>query len=230
METLKLGDPYGGNKGIMMMNGIPSILLVNSTGQYWTYCDNITINEYCHTKSSEPDVQLPPFDMSYILGVASEHVNKPTFTLSYTDPTLPSITFMSLVNSRPASNETDISGINFDWYFGFDISVATISNYLKDITEKITGSLAFIIEIETEFIVASSYPEIPVTKWDDKGNQERKKAINFGVPEVEQVGLFLYERYQKKLDSLSCGTFEFLSFQDRYVNVYRMCNQANINW
>lgn len=78
--------------------------------------------------------------------------------------------------------------------------------------------------------MASSYPEVPVAKWDDKGNQERKKATNFGVLEVETVGNFIYTRYQSKLDSLSCDSFKFLSFGDRFFNVYRLCNSANVNW
>ena len=98
-----VGDPYGGNKGIMIMNGIPSLLLVNSTGQYWTYCNNFLQTDACQTNSQYPDVVLPPFDMSYILNVAQTHVNTPYFTLSYTDVTLPSITFLSLINSKPTS-------------------------------------------------------------------------------------------------------------------------------
>ncbi|KAF0975662.1 hypothetical protein FDP41_004989 [Naegleria fowleri] len=224
-----VGDPTGGNKGIMMMNGIPSILYVNDSGQYWTYCDNFQAHEQCVTKSSTPDVILPPFDMSGILEIAQKHVNQPTFTMSYTDPTLPTITFLSLVNSKPTQNPLP-GKPSFDWYFGFDISVSTISQYFKKITNDIGGSMAFAIEIDTDYIVASSYPTIPVAVWDQQGNQKRKTALDFDIPLVNDIGKFVYSELSQNLSSVPCGVFLLKEYGDRYINMHRMCNSANIDW
>ncbi|KAG2386768.1 hypothetical protein C9374_002512 [Naegleria lovaniensis] len=225
-----IGDPKGGNKGIMMMNGIPSILLVNESGQYWTYCDNFQMHEQCLTKSSTPDVTLPPFDMSGLLEIAQNHANRPRFTMSYTDPTLPTITFLSLVNSKPAQAPIAYGKPAFEWYFGFDITVTTISEYFKQITDDIGGSMAFAIETSTDYIVASSFPTIAVTIWDANGNQKRKTALDFDIPLVNDIGKFVYSELSQNLSSIPCNSFLLKQYQDRYVNIHRMCNDANIDW
>ena len=157
IETVYFGDTKGGNKGILLLGGEPTLMFIDETGQYYSYCMDIPNNEYCKTRNqSEWDVVFGPFDMSKIMGVAQRSPNNPSFSLSYTDPTLPSITFMSMVNSHPV-DKVGPDGFNYDWYFGIDISVSSISNYLESISKEIANSCSFIIELKTDFIVACRY-------------------------------------------------------------------------
>lgn len=89
------------------------------------------------------------------MDVAQKYPNQPHYTLSYTDVTLPSVTFISLINSKPTSKVSAVNGgFTYDWYLGIDISVSSISRYLKEVIEVIPGSFVFVIELQTDYIIA----------------------------------------------------------------------------
>ncbi|KAG2393786.1 hypothetical protein C9374_003550 [Naegleria lovaniensis] len=230
LVTVYFGDTKGGNIGMFVYNGTPMIIYLNTTGQYFSYCKQTLALEYCITNSQYPDVVLPPFDLGPIMDVAQNYPNQPTYTLSYTDVTLPSVTFMSLINSKPTLNVTRNDGFSYDWYLGIDMSVSSISQYLKKAIDNIPGSFVFTIEVKTDFIIASSFPTLPVSIWDSQGKETRKTALTFDSPLVNDIGRLVYSHFNNQLTALPCGNYTLLNYGVSFINIYRYCNPEGVDW
>ena len=156
--TSYIGDNRGTCFGVINWGGIPTLLNITTEDQKLYFCQDWEDLDYCK-RNSTPDILLPKFDMSTIVESCNKFPGRKVFTPSYADPTMPQYTFISFLNSYRL-DKPDANGNLFEFYFAFDLTVQTISAYLHSSTEKIQGSSSFIIEQETDYIVASKYPSL----------------------------------------------------------------------
>jgi len=131
-------------------------------------------NDYC-VRNSTPDLILPPFtDLSYV-EAANKRPGNSSFSLSYVDCTIPNVVFISLVSSYKIENTNPI-GPKFDKAVAFDMSASTISAVLKDIEKRVANSVSFVIESETDFVIAS---KLVIIQWLFYLNSSQYKPCSF---------------------------------------------------
>lgn len=154
-----IGIPTGEALGIYLdystvESGIPTWLNMSLDSQVYYPCDPHLSNfNYCK-RSSSPTYTTPPADLSSLTTCCNENVNKLVFARSYVDVTTPDIdTFYTLLYCF--GNEIPSNGNgNFSYYLALDTSVQSISAYLIDRTDKISGSKSFVFESSTNHVVA----------------------------------------------------------------------------
>lgn len=154
------GDVLGGNKGITSSQSRAakspemylSLFVINSTGAYYKTCDFDSSHTSCVRKGPTWDKIKPTFDLSTEVEQAQNLLNSTGFSDSYTDSGYPLWVWFSCVSvhSVPGSS-------TFDWYFAIDLTVHSLSQYLLEFTSDIMNSLAVVIEIKTDAIIASMF-------------------------------------------------------------------------
>ena len=222
-----IGYPDGSNYG--MVNLGDSAQYFNTTlglDQYFWECRDIASNEYCN-RTVEPNVVIPPFTSNYVAQFASTNPGNPVVTLSYADPTMPQFVFLTTVSSF-TNVGTIKPGDNFSFHFAFDMSVATVSNFLIEITKSVRGSTAFVIEKKTDFIIASDDPDAVVATWDNQGVIHRKTALDFGG-DISVTGNIIYNRF-KTFNEIACNTKQDLTTLIDFISIQRLCTNEGIDW
>ncbi|EFC38928.1 predicted protein [Naegleria gruberi] len=225
-QGVNIGDPFGAFYGLAHFGD--EITFYNITpgkDQYYYNCRNFYTSDYCN-RSSEPDIVYPPFTSNFVAESASVNPGNPVFTVSYVDPTLPNFVFLTAVSSFKQGNIK--SGASFSYFFGYDMTVASISEFLVEITKEVSGSSSFIIEKKTDFIIASDHPEVAVATVDSQGNVQRKTANDFGG-DVTKIGNIVYGAF-KSFDELTCNTESVLSDVSNVISVYRLCTEEGLEW
>lgn len=139
----------------MDWGGKQALFNITTKDQQLYYCNNFDELDYCN-RSSIPDIQLGFFDLTVMITTGNTHPNKATMSLSFIDASQPQYTFITMYNSMPLT-QPDPKGNKFKYYLAIDMSAETISQYLANATSKITGSKSFIIEMATQYMIASKF-------------------------------------------------------------------------
>ena len=117
------------------------------------YCLDVPKHNTCF-RNSTPNEYSTLFDMSILVSVCDSFPNQQVFSLSYTDPNVPEYTFITSINCVVNSEYPLPNGHNFHYYIANDLTVTTISNFLREQTSDIQGSTGFIVETKTGFLIA----------------------------------------------------------------------------
>ncbi|KAF0980631.1 hypothetical protein FDP41_013114 [Naegleria fowleri] len=226
--TTYIGDDIGTCYGIISWNGQPTLVDTNLVDQKLYLCQNFENNDdYCHHNST-PDVILSPFDMSVIIEIGNKFAGRPAFTPSYTDKTMPQYAFLSLINSWKLPSP--VNGNNFKYYFGYDLSVGSISSYLKKYTKSDTlGSRSMVIESDTNYIVAFD-EDVPFVTWDATGKSKRLDLSSLEDPVMSVVAQDIQNKYPV-LKEIHCNQkTSFSGSRYMFISVQRLCTDYNIDW
>jgi len=116
-------------------------------------------------RSPSPNETYATYDLSYIISVCNTYPGEQAYTLSYTDAAMPQYTFITMMNCV-ARSTPDAFGNLFSFYYAVDLTAGTISEFLKNSTATIHGSKGFIVETETELLIACKYFPITVLTFD----------------------------------------------------------------
>ncbi|EFC46793.1 predicted protein [Naegleria gruberi] len=227
-QGVYVGDPFGGYFGFAHLSGeITYFNLTPNCNQVYFVCKNFDTSENCD-RGTEPEFVFPPYTSNYVAEMASTNPGNPVFTLSYVDPSLPSFVFMTMVSSIKTGQQPIKPGASFSYYFAYDMTVMSVSTFLVDITTSIHGSSSFIIETQSEFVIASDHPEVSVAIVDKDGNVERKTTATFGG-QVTKIGKIVYDTFEK-LTSIPCNEERVLSLTESVVSIKRFCSKEGIDW
>ena len=155
VQTVYIGDDQYNGLGIYH-DPAEGPCLFNYTAndrQEFYYCDpDFELYDYCK-RNNTPDLVLGPFDVSSLVDTCNDNPKKQIFAETYVDVTTPNYdTFITLLYCFSMNNKT-----RFNYYLAFDFTVASFSNFLVQATQKVHGSKSFIIETETNYVVASKY-------------------------------------------------------------------------
>ncbi|KAG2393184.1 hypothetical protein C9374_009761 [Naegleria lovaniensis] len=226
--TTFIGDDIGTCYGIFSWNGMPALIDANLVDQKLYYCKDFeTHDDYCH-RNSTPDAILSPFDLSIIVEIGNKFAGRPAFTPSYTDKTLPQYAFLSLINSWKLP--TPVNGNNFKYYFGYDLSVGSISNYLKKFSESDElGSRSMVVEADSNYIVAFDR-DVPFVTWDATGNSKRLDLSSLEDPVMTGVVQNIKNKYPV-LKEIRCNQkVSFSGSKGMFISIQRLCTDYNIDW
>ena len=173
-------------------------------------------------------VELPPFDLSPLVTHSHEHSGRPSFSLSYVDSTVSSVTFLTLLNTF---NSSRVSNFNFNYYFGYDVTSASISSFLEKQTKSVDGSVAFVIETKTEFLIACSDTAHPLVEVNESnGEVIRKTGLTFADELTFKIAQFMYHSVNNNLSSLTCGKVLLAEGSLYYINAMRVCSEQDLDW
>lgn len=140
----------------LVSGGQVNVVNTSSINQLVYNCQNYTEYDRC-IRNKDPDEIIPTFDLSYLVQVCDENPKQQVFTLSYADISMPNHVFVTAINCVVVKNVPLPKNHNFHYYLGNDMTVESISRFLKEKTETMTGSTSFIVETETELLIASKF-------------------------------------------------------------------------
>ena len=209
------------SRSIIQYGPIPAYVEIGTQYQDVYYClKGITI-DYC-ARSSTPNVVKPKFDLSILYQTALSNPGKSLFTPSF--PVGPGLTFVTMVSSWPSANST----MGISNYFAFCMEVARISQYLEGLVSNITRSTAFIIETDTDNLIAVNNKTIALT-YSSGGSIIRSTGLTVKSDEHNVLAKHIYATYPD-LTSLTCNTFVYLTTSTQYITLYRYCSPYKLDW
>ncbi|KAL9645173.1 hypothetical protein ABK040_002375 [Willaertia magna] len=229
MVTVYVGDNRGNCLGIMNVEKVPMLFQMwegtgNPYNETWlTTCSDMYLHNTC-VRNNTPDIINPRFNMTPLVEIAKQHPGKPYWIESYIDVTMPNVVFISIISSVIKKGYTEPP-----FYFGFDISVKSISDFLKTILDKKIQSTAFVLEADTGYIIASSSSSLSFSTVDDKGNIERKTGLTFGDPSITKLTKFILDTF-RSLKGIKCDQTVHTEYEQDFVAVYRLCTPQGLNW
>ncbi|KAG2375028.1 hypothetical protein C9374_010032 [Naegleria lovaniensis] len=214
--------------GVIDYGGVP--LFINTSLEYNTQylytCHGLT-TDYCN-RSSIPDDVTPPFDFTYLTSVCNANPGRQVYSLSYADPTVPDMVFVTLLNCRPKMKENGKSN-QFDYFYALDLTTDTISAFLKQASKKIKASVGFIVEVETEQLIAVD-GDVKISKWDDKGTTLlRSTPLTVEDPKIQRDAKLILEKYSN-WKSIEKNTLIALTSAENYILVYHLVTDSQIDW
>ncbi|KAF0973029.1 hypothetical protein FDP41_008693 [Naegleria fowleri] len=228
VQTVYIGDDQYNGLGIYH-DPAEGPCLFNYTAndrQEFYYCDpDFELYDYCK-RNNTPDLVLGPFDVSSLVDTCNDNPKKQIFAETYVDVTTPNYdTFITLLYCFSMNNKT-----RFNYYLAFDFTVASFSNFLVQATQKVHGSKSFIIETETNYVVAIDDPTIKVAIPLSDDTVERKTIKTLNEDRTREVVNFVFAHAQDNISNIECNQIQTFEDGFDYISLYRMCTETKIDW
>ncbi|KAG2388164.1 hypothetical protein C9374_001014 [Naegleria lovaniensis] len=221
--ALFLGEYHGNTLGMTQMgNNFVLLNLTYGQNQKFYICRDFHNFDYCN-RNSTPDMVRPAFTDQAAANTANNNPGKTLFAPSFTDPTLPDVTLLSLLTSfelnPPASNGQTVSHL-----IGYSMTTKFLSLFLIEMTKSIAGSHTFIVEVNTDYIIASDQQN------DKSVSGGARKKIGDMNGAIKQIGLQVYSKFNNNLRNLQCNNRQVLTLTDQFILIHRLCNENGIDW
>ncbi|KAG2388153.1 hypothetical protein C9374_001003 [Naegleria lovaniensis] len=220
--ALFVAEYEGGALGMSIFGNLTWFLNITyAQNQQFYICHDVPNHEYCN-RNSTPDMILPAFTDKVATDTVTRNPGKTIFAPSFTDPTQPNIVFLTLLTSYkldvPKSDRT------VSHFIGYCMTARFLSLFLVEMTKSITGSHTFIIEVETDFIVASDQID------DHSGSSSTRKKIVDMSPSMKAIGMKVYSQFNNNLRNLQCNNRLEMTLADQFILIHRLCNENGIDW
>ncbi|KAG2392134.1 hypothetical protein C9374_012386 [Naegleria lovaniensis] len=223
-----VGDPLNYCFGVILWTDtMPATFNITPDIQTVYYCHNSSYYDYCH-RSSTPDETMATYDLSVIIDTCEKHPNEQAYTLSYGSIAMPQYVFITILNCVVDRNQL-LPSHNFSYYYAVDLTVDTISSFLKSRTKSIPNSKGFIVETETEFLIAVD-SEVVITEYAADGSLNRKTTETVDDAGIQSIGKIILSSYQNNWKQIPCNSMIVLTSSSMYIMVERMCTKNYIDW
>ncbi|EFC37624.1 predicted protein [Naegleria gruberi] len=224
-----IGDPYNNCFGTMTWTSTASgaaTFNITPTDFQIFYCASMSDNERC-IRDSTPNEVLGFYDMKILIESCNNYPNDVVFTPSFADPILPQYTWVSMLSCVPRTTP-DAYGNKFSLYYGMDLTITSISDFLKNKTRSIYGARGFFIETKSSYLIAVD-SDIPTSKSLSDGTIQRftiytiddKEVVMFSQTILSSIG---------SLTTLTCNSLNIISDSSHYILSYRLCTDTHIDW
>ncbi|KAG2387490.1 hypothetical protein C9374_001084 [Naegleria lovaniensis] len=221
--ALFLGEYHGNTLGMTQLgNNFVLLNLTYGKNQSFYICRDFYNNDYCN-RNSTPDLVRSAFTNQAPSETANNNPGKTLFAPSFTDPTHPDVTFLTLMSSFELSAPLG-NGQRVSHAIGYSMSTKFLSLFLVEMTKSIAGSHTFIIEVETNYIIASDQQN------EKSVSGSARKMIGDMNEAIKRVGLQVYSEFNNNLRNIQCNNRHVITLTDQFILVHRLCNENGIDW
>lgn len=133
---------------------------------------------------------------------AYDNPSRPKWSSSYVDPGYPGSVFLSLTVSIVKDGE-------FHAFTTVDVTTKSLSNLLSNETNEVPGSVAFVIEKSSGYLICSSITGLDVFEETDDGGVLRHTVDTYGSRVVRTIGQSLKDKYGDDYSGLTGELADF---------------------
>ncbi|EFC42748.1 predicted protein [Naegleria gruberi] len=227
-HAMFVGSSMGDAFGISSYKNNPMYMNITyGQNQLYWLCLNWQKLDYCKKNSTTPTMTLAPFKNIQILyNAAASNPGGFAFSPSFIDSTHPSLVLFGCVSSFTQGYIPP--GKTFSNYVSVLFGSAEITSFLVEASSSIPGSVTFIIERNTTYLLSTDNPAKATVKFTN-GTSIRYTVNNYGG-KVSEIGTEVANQLGSKFDSLPCNNYTTLIVKGTYTSVKRLCTSEGIDW
>ncbi|KAG2388343.1 hypothetical protein C9374_000507 [Naegleria lovaniensis] len=203
---------------------------VSSLNTHIHYCPPPEQNDYCLINESNPGRIMPPLNFKYAQEQCNKYPGEVVYVPSRVEAHLVDVTKMSLVNCVPLSNGTsvDSKGNRFAYFFGHDLTSASVAIQLKSLVQPLSGYRGFIVETQTGYLIAVDNNATLSQLQGTKIFRATSETVN--DTDINSISKTAMTNLGMSFTELPCNTHLLTSDTTRYISLYRLCTVTRVDW